>query len=175
MIKVADINEYNRVLDFYYQLIDDMEGMEYHPKWQKGVYPDPAELHIALENAELFIDEEENEVVAAMRVNHDVTDGYEKVSWAVDADKEHVTVIHMLGVAAAHQGKGTAKKMVQFVIDNARRKGQKAIRLDVLVGNIPANRLYESMGFELRDRITLFYEDTGYTDFDLYEMVLFSV
>ena len=172
MIRVAHINEYKRVLDFYYQLIDDMEGMEYHPKWQKGVYPDPAELRIALENAELFIDEEENEVISAMRVNHDVTDGYDKVAWAVDADKEHVTVIHMLGVAASHQGKGIAKKMVQFVIDKAGSERQNAIRLDVLVGNIPANRLYESMGFEYRERITLYYEDTGFTDFDLYEMVL---
>ena len=172
MIRKAKPNEYDKVLKFYYQLIDDMQEMEYHPKWQKGIYPDPKELKIALENAELFIDEESEEVVAAMRVNHEVTDGYEKVSWAIDAAKEEITVIHMLGVAATLQGKGIAKKMVQFVIDTARSEKQKTIRLDVLVGNIPANRLYESMGFEFREKITLFYEDTGVTDFELYEFVL---
>ena len=172
MIRKAKANEYERILEFYYHLIDDMQGMEYHPKWQKGIYPDPEELRIALKNGELFIDEESGEVVAAMRVNHEVTDGYEKVSWAVDVAKEEVTVIHMLGVAFAFQGKGVAKEMVQFVIDTARSEKQKAIRLDVLVGNIPANRLYESMDFEFRDKITLFYEDTGVTDFELYELVL---
>lgn len=172
MIRKAKTNEYERVLEFYYHLIDDMQGMVYHPKWQKGVYPAPEELKIALENSELFIDEEAGEVVAAMRVNHEVTDGYEKVSWAVDAAKEEVTVIHMLGVAASFQGKGIAKSMVQFAIDTARSQKQKAIRLDVLVGNIPANRLYESMGFAYREKLTLFYEDTGVTDFELYELVL---
>ena len=172
MIRIAKTNEYESVRKFYDQLIDDMNGMEYHPKWQKGIYPDPKELRIALENSELFIDEVSGEVVASMRVNHAVTDGYEKATWAVKAAKEEVTVIHMLGVAASFQGKGIAKEMVQFVIDTARREKQKAIRLDVLVGNIPANRLYESMGFVFREKIALFYEDTGLTDYELYELVL---
>lgn len=172
MIRKATVNEYERVLEFYYQLIDDMQEMEYHPKWQKGIYPDPEELKIALENEELFIEEENDEIIAAMRVNHEGTEGYEKIAWATDAAKEDVTVIHMLGVAFSRQRKGIAKKMVQFVIDQARNEKQKAIRLDVLVGNIPANRLYESMGFEYRDKIMLFYEDTGLTNFELYELVL---
>ena len=172
MIRKANINEYDSVLAFYYQLIDDMEDMEYRPMWQKGVYPDPKELQAALNNAELYIDEEDGHIIAAMRVNHDATDGYEKITWAIDASKEEVTIIHMLGVSRAVQGKGIAKKMVQHVIDSAREEKQKAIRLDVLFGNIPANRLYESMGFQYREKITLFYEDTGITDFELYELVL---
>ena len=172
MIRAAEKNEYGKVLSFYDKLIDDMQGCKYHPKWQKGIYPDPEELKTAVEKSELFIYEEADEIVAAMRLNHEVTDGYEKVSWTVDAAKEEVTVIHMLGVAVRQQGKGIAKKMVKYAIDTARRESQKAVRLDVLVGNVPANRLYESMGFEFREKITLFYEDTGITDFELYEFVL---
>lgn len=172
MIRRAETKEYEKVLEFYNQLIDDMQGMEYHPRWKKGIYPSHEELKTALENAELFIDEESGKVVAAMRVNHDVTDGYEKVSWAVNAAKEEVTVVHMLGVAPAVQGKGKGKRMLQFVIDAARREKQKVIRLDVLMGNLPADRLYESMGFICRGKIALFYEDTGLTDFKLYELVL---
>lgn len=48
----------------------------------------------------------------------------------------------------------------------------KAIRLDVLGGNIPASKLYESMGFKYIETLKLFYEDTGLTDFLLYELVL---
>ena len=65
MIRKAETSEYEQVLDFYYQLIDDMEDMEYHPKWQKGIYPDPKDLQAALNNSELFID-----VEAEKRENH---------------------------------------------------------------------------------------------------------
>ena len=62
--------------------------------------------------------------------------------------------------------------MVSFLIDKARRENQKAIRLDILLGNAPAYKLYEAMGFVFIDRIELFYEDTGLVAFDLYEYVI---
>jgi len=172
MIRKAGKKEYEKVINFYYQLIDDMQGMEYHPKWQKGVYPDPKEVELAIQNDEMYIYEQDGIVISAMRVNHAATEGYEKVKWKVDASENEVYIIHMLGVALYHQGCGVAKQMVKFVIEKAREEGQKAIRLDVLCGNIPANRLYEAMGFEFIEKITLFYEDTGITDFELYELVL---
>ena len=39
-------------------------------------------------------------------------------------------------------------------------------------GNLPAVRLYESEGFRFVSRVELFYEDTGLTDFLLYEYAL---
>ena len=48
----------------------------------------------------------------------------------------------------------------------------KAIKLDVLKGNVPAERLYESMGFRYVDTVRLFYEDTGLAEFRLYELEL---
>jgi len=172
MIRNAEITEYESVMEFYYQLIDDMQGMQYHPKWQKGIYPDPLEVEDAIHNNELYVLENDGLIVSAMRVNHSATEGYEKVKWKTSAQEDEVSIIHMLGVAVYHQGSGIAKQMVQYVIEKARREGNKAIRLDVLCGNIPANRLYESMGFEFREKISLFYEDTGITDFELYELVL---
>jgi ribosomal protein S18 acetylase RimI-like enzyme len=51
-------------------------------------------------------------------------------------------------------------------------KRQKAIRLDVLGSNTPAQKLYANMGFQYRDTIKLFYEDTGMTDYLLYEFTM---
>ena len=56
-------------------------------------------------------------------------------------------VIHALGVDPEKAGKGYGRKMVQFAIDTARQNQQKVIRLDVLKGNVPAERLYSGMGF----------------------------
>lgn len=60
--------------------------------------------------------------------------------------------------------------MVQYAIDTAAENGGKALRLDVLKGNLPANRLYESFGFQKLYTLNLFYPDTGWTDFELYEL-----
>ena len=42
----------------------------------------------------------------------------------------------------------------------------------MLGGNLPAEKLYTAAGFQYRGTIKLFYEDTGLTDFLLYELPL---
>jgi ribosomal protein S18 acetylase RimI-like enzyme len=59
--------------------------------------------------------------------------------------------------------------MLRFAIDRARQEKQKVIRLDVLKGNVPAEKLYSGMGFEYLHTLPMFYEDTGWTDYELYE------
>jgi ribosomal protein S18 acetylase RimI-like enzyme len=41
---------------------------------------------------------------------------------------------------------GLAREMVQYAIDLAKRNGKRAIRLDVLRGNLPAEKMYTSLG-----------------------------
>ena len=62
--------------------------------------------------------------------------------------------------------------MVRFVIDKAGTDGMKAIRLDVLKGNLPAEKLYVGLGFTYLHTLKMFYEDTGWTDYELYEYKL---
>lgn len=47
-----------------------------------------------------------------------------------------------------------------------------ALRLDVLGGNVPAERLYTGQGFTYRGTVRMFYDDTGWTDYGLYEYLL---
>ena len=82
------------------------------------------------------------------------------------------SVIHALGVLPSHHGRGFARELVAAAKEIARSRGHRALRLDVLNGNIPAVRLYESEGFRFVSRVKLFYEDTGLTDFLLYEYAL---
>lgn len=42
-ISLAKPSEFNLVQSFYYKLIDDMQGMDFIPGWQKGVYPSGAQ------------------------------------------------------------------------------------------------------------------------------------
>lgn len=54
----------------------------------------------------------------------------------------------------------------------ARNNQQKAIRLDVLGGNVPAEKFYTQIGFQYMDTLQMYYEDTGWTEYRLYEYVL---
>ena len=171
-IRQAKISELNDVMQFYYDITDDMKGSEFKPGWEKDVYPTREAVQNAIQNDELFIAVIDKTVVASMILNHECTDGYENASWNISATPEEIISIHALGVSVKQQGKGISKQMVQKAIDYCMSQNIKAIRLDVLGGNIPASKLYESMGFKYIETLKLFYEDTGLTDFLLYELVL---
>lgn len=172
-IKRANPEEYDSIRSFYHTLIDDMQDAVYHPGWQKDIYPDPGELRAELTEGNLYCGYSDGEIICAMAVNHKFQDdAYAKAAWEVESSAEEILVIHMLGVAAKHAGKGYAKQMVRFVIGMAEKLGMKAVRLDVMKGNLPAERLYPAMGFLYRNTVPMFYPDVGWMEFELYEYVV---
>lgn len=58
------------------------------------------------------------------------------------------------------------------MISLARQNVKKAVRLDTLASNIPAQHMYTKLGFLYRGKQTLYAENTGWTDFLYYEFVL---
>lgn len=171
-IRAADSSDYSNVRDFYYSLIDAMEDAEYKPGWEKDIYPTQAFLIRSIENNELYIGEMDGQTVSCMVVNHEYNDGYKDIRWSVEAKDSALFVIHALGVNPMFSGKGIAKQMVQQVIKIARANNIKTIRLDVLEGNIPAEKAYTKMGFMYLDTIQMFYMDTGWTNYKLFEFIV---
>ena len=165
----AKPEDYGRVRDFYYELIDAMAGARFNPRWEKEVYPTREFLRSSIEKGELFVGEEDGKILASMVVNHDYNEGYRKASWPVNALDDQVYVIHALGVHPEFFGRGIAKAMVREVIRMAGENGMRALRLDVLEGNLPAEKSYTAVGFRYVDTVRMFYEDTGWTNYKLYE------
>lgn len=172
IISKAEPQEYEAVRAFYFDVIDGFEGREFRPGWQKDVYPAPEELSSLIGKGELYVGKEDGEIVSAMAFNHDSNEGYAQVSWPTEAAPDEVFVLHMLGVRPSRWQNGIAGEMVRYAVSLAKAQCGKAIRLDVLKGNLPANRLYESAGFRKLHTLTMYYPDTGYTDFELYELAL---
>lgn len=168
-IRIADIMDYEKIIDFYYSLTDAMKDAQYKPGWEKDIYPTQGFLMKSIENDELYIGELDRKAVSCMVVNHEYNDGYKGIRWSVEADDDELLVIHALGVDPAFSGKGFAKQMVQQVIHIAREKHMKVIRLDVLEGNIPAEKAYTQLGFTYIETVQMFYEDTGWTNYKLFE------
>ena len=172
VISKAARDEYESVRSFYHSMTDALEGTKYHPKWQKDIYPAPEDMRDAIDRGELYIGRVGERIASAMVLNQQYNPEYEDIVWTRPFDRSEFMVIHMLGVHSDFAGRGLAKEMVRFAIETAGAAGMKAIRLDVLKGNVPAERLYPAMGFSYVDTIKLFYEDTGRVDFELFELVL---
>lgn len=172
IIRPAKLQELDAICGFYDQMIDEMRHAAYAPGWKKDVYPSRDYLWDAVSGGALYVGTVEERVVAAMIINHACNESYRSVLWPTEAGPEEVTVIHTLGVLPSCAGKGYAKQLVRKALELAAEEKQKAVRLDVLKGNLPAEKLYAGLGFQYVDTIQMFYEDTGWTDFLLYEYPL---
>ena len=170
--RCAKIEDFDRVRDFYWRLIGRMEGSAFDPGWRRGVYPSDAGLERALQRGELWLLEDGADIAASVIVNNDYDPGYEGLPWGVEAPPERVYVLHVLGVDPDRQGRGVARRVVEECLALARSRGAACVRLDVLGGNEPAERLYKRAGFRFVAAKEMFYEDTGWTEFRMFEFPL---
>ncbi len=168
----ANNEDYESIRNFYYTLTEQMQNTKYKPGWIKDVYPTQTFLLSSIERKELFYVKDKSSIQACMIVNHTYNDGYNHVDWSIQVNDDQLMVIHALGVLPEYAGKGIAQQMVKQVIIHAKKENIKTIRLDVLEGNLPAEKVYTKVGFRYVDTIRMFYEDTGWTNYRLYEYLL---
>lgn len=170
--RFAEDRDIDDVVAMYDEIIDDTDGKECSPRWTKGVYPERIYFRDVVKRRELIIALDGDCVVGGVVFNHKCAPGYENVPWAVDADSEHSYTIHTLGVHPSHQHKGIATHLADAVIEEARKNGAKAVRLDVIDGNTPSILLFEKLGFINHGKQPLQYDSVGDVAFTLMEKVL---
>lgn len=172
MIRKAVGGEEGRVLSFYYDLIDRMQGQEFCPYWTKGVYPTLEDIRSAAERSELYLALEGEAIAGAFILNRRQTDEYRRALWPTEAEPGRVGVIHLLAVHPDFQGRGLAKRLLARAVEESRAKGDRVIRLDTLTWNVPGRRLYEGFGFRYCGDFEQTYPTTGTIPFSMYELVV---
>ena len=171
-IRTAVMDDFENVKEFYYSVIDGLKDAEYSPDWKKDIYPTQEYLSDCIKNNELYVGKIDGRIVSSMAVNHEYNEGFSKIGWSVDAEDSELYVVHILGVLSEYSGRGIATQMVQNVIETARENGIKTIRLDVLDGNLPAEKTYVKSGFKYVDTIDMFYENEGFLRSRMFEYIL---
>ena len=78
-------------------------------------------------------------------------------------------VIHLLCVHPKVRKRSLAKQMVLWTLEFSKSQFKKTVRLDVLKGNVPAENLYPSLGFQYITEERTYYDDLDWMDFLLYE------
>ena len=171
IIRQAGMDELEDIVAFYYDRIDHQDEKEFGADWVKDVYPARKDFIEALEKGEMHIGTVDGRIVCGVIISGN-DDIYNEITWPTEATTEEVSVLHLLAVHDDFSGRGFAKKLVAYSADVSRKLGKKVIRLDVIKGNIPAEKLYIKCGFKFVVEQKIFYEDTGYADFRMLEMVL---
>lgn len=171
-LRRAEIEEYGNIRGFYWEVIDLMQGKSNTVGWKKGIYPSDSFIRESLECGELYVLELNGRIAASVILNSRWNEGYEGLPWSIDCIAEEVLVPHALAVHPSFHRQGIGRQVVDRLLDIARSQGKKTVRLDILNGNEAALKLYTGAGFQFVQSKQMFYEDTGWTEFLMYELIL---
>ena len=160
------------ILDFYQLVIRETENMAVYGRWIYGLHPTKEMIERYVRQGVMYLCEEGSVITLAVAVTPYQTDDYHGVDWQRPLKDDEAAVVHLFAVNPRYQKKGYAKAVMKSVLDMARDMGMQAVRLDALGCNIPAHRLYTSLGFGKRDIRRWFAPNTGWTDFYPFEYLL---
>ena len=87
-------------------------------------------------------------------------------------DYSRIYVLYTFAVHPGYLQQGFGMEILKYVEKLAEKEHCISIRLDVVKGNIPAEKLYQKNGYKFIDTISLGYEEYGLPWYNLYEKVL---
>ena len=88
----ADLDAVCRIYD---QIHTAEERGEATIGWQRGVYPERETAEAALTRGDLFVQEQNGEIVGTAILNQTQVDSYAGANWRYDAPDSEVMVLHL--------------------------------------------------------------------------------
>ena len=169
-IRKAEQADLDAIAESYRELLRNIPPEENYSGWVLDVYPSRTWAEENLGDMWVLVDEAG--FGGSMILNHQQAADYQEIPWETPAEPEAVMVIHTLCIPPSRAGRGYGRTMVNFAIDEARRQGMKALRLDTAAGNRPAAALYQSCGFVLRGRRQVLHQGVIPEELIFFEMGL---
>ena len=157
------------VSDMYSSVVRHLLEHINYPNWSMA-YPCRESVREAIAQGGQYACVENGSVLGAFVLNDNPGGNYEAGDWRVSLRQGEFLVIHTLAVAPSAGRRGIGGYMVDCCIALARRKGYRAIRLDVVPGNVPAQRLYQGKGFTFAGARDLLRGIDEIPLFELYEL-----
>ena len=170
IFRKAEKVDFYKIRSLYWNLIDQDQDDPSFPHWKKGIHPSDEMILDSIDKGDLYVLTDGDEIAACVIANDEKVEGYADAPWQVDSDD--IIVLHVLAVHPEYRGKRLARRLVENVIEQERKAGKKALRLDVIENNTTAERLYQKLGFRYIQTKTLYYDVVGEMTFKLYELVL---
>ena len=173
MIRKAVAADLPQAAGIYEEILDREETTgPVYTNWQRGKYPTIDTAREALDAGTLYVGEENGRLWGVVNLNAIQLPEYDAIPWSLPAEREEVGVIHTLCIRPACSGHGYARQMVAFCEAEARRQGRRVIRLDTWEHNLPANRLYPSLGYRYAGQAEFFFMGFVRENLNCYEKPL---
>lgn len=76
-------------------------------------------------------------------------------------EPDHTGHVTTVGVAPEHRRRSLAKRLMAEVEDGFKKRHVRLVRLEVRALNTPAQKLYESLGYSITQRLPKYYSNGG--------------
>ena len=159
MIRLATVLDIEEAEKIYDEVLDYEALHGTMTNWVKGKYPTRATAEKAVAAGTYYVGvDETGEMFGTVNLNHVQPAEYGNIPWTIEGEGDAVLVVHTLCIRPACRGKGYAKEFMAFAEELAKEKGCKVIRLDTWENNMPARKMYPSLGYRLAGDTLFFFE-----------------
>ncbi|MBQ7381023.1 MAG: GNAT family N-acetyltransferase [Clostridia bacterium] len=147
MFRKATLSDLDAISRIYDAIHDCEEAGAAHTGWKRGIYPVRSTAEAAIAADDLFVLEQDGEIVASARINKIQVAEYQTVTWSHEARDEEVMVLHTLAVAPWVERRGYGTSFVKFYEEYAKENGCPYLRMDTNEKNARARALYKKLGY----------------------------
>ncbi len=135
-IKPAENGEAEKIYHFYEDICRGLEGAQYSPLWQIGLYPCIEDIKNHIKNKDMYISIIDSRIAGALAtVNHG-----------------DYSSLHLFAVHSDFRNQNLGGMMMNKLFEIAKERSNSKIILDVVKGNLPAEKLYQKTGFKIYRR-----------------------
>ena len=114
-------------------------------QWDEN-YPNLESITNDIQTGTLFTYKLGNEIVGIVVLNETQDEEYREINWRTPLDSKNI-IVHRLAVLPGHQGKGIARKIMDFAEEFAVKNNYDSIRLDTFSQNPRNQKFYLNRGY----------------------------
>jgi GNAT superfamily N-acetyltransferase len=133
-------------------------------KHWNNAYPGADAMIKAMDSDTLFICKEIGIAKGFVTISEEPPAEYKDIDWQTGSDK--VLYIRYLAIHPLWQGKGIAKKLVDYVEKYASENNYSSLRADIYGGIGGANKLCEDLGFNKTGEFHSEFQSTPYLTYE---------
>lgn len=148
IIRKATYEDIEDIVSIYNKIHDQEEQGLTTTGWIRDIYPTRDTAVTSVSKGEMYVLVDNEEIVAAARINQEQGEEYRCAAWKYDAEDEDVMVLHTLVVLPESSGKGYGRAFVEFYEKHALANNCHYLRMDTNARNKAARSLYKFLGYE---------------------------
>ena len=141
-MKLVHANDFEAVKNIYIDVIENTPLIERYARWVYGKHPTDEQIKAYIERDEMYFLMDEDDAAGVVAISMNQGAEYEKIVWRDKLPNDRVATVHLLAVSPSYQGRSLGIKLLEEAMKIAVRNGKKALRLDALKTNLPAQRIY---------------------------------